>query len=488
MKSLLVCLQLCAAVGAAGQTFIDPAPPTVHELAPIEAPKPQPNRLVRFHKAPKPLAADAVTSDWANFLGPTHNGVSTETRLLRNLPAGGPDLVWEMQHGYSYASPSIQGDYLVYSHRVQNEELVVAMHPETGSTYWEHRHPCTYRDRYGFGVGPRASPAIDGERVYTFGVEGELICFDLKTGRIIWQRDIMAEFKLKQAFFGIATSPVIEGDLLILNVGAAGGPCIAAFNKHTGAMVWGAGNQWGASYASPVPATVQGKRRIFVYTGGESRPPVGGLLSIDPVTGKIDWRIPWRSTTYESANAANPVVFDNKVLITASYQTGSRLVGVKPDMNHSDVWTNKEWGCHWSTPILHEGHLYAFEGRHPHTAALICADAKTGQVKWRHDKTWQEKVNTPRGPSQTRVGYMRGSLLRVDGAFLCLGEVGHLAWLDLSPDGFKERSRAWLFSAQQTWNVPVISRGLLYICQNAPDKLNRTRPRLLCYDLRATDD
>ena len=166
---------------------------------------------------------------------------------------------------------------------------------------------------------------IDGDYVYTHGAEGELHCLNLETGQLVWKRDLAREFKVPQDFFGTAATPLIEGGRLIINVGAPGGPTVAAFDKASGKMLWGAGDQWGPSYASPVPATVHGKRRVFVFAGGESRPPTGGLLSIDPSTGKVDFAFPWRSRSFESVNASSPVVVGDQVFVSASYRAGGAL-------------------------------------------------------------------------------------------------------------------------------------------------------------------
>src|SRR5262249_39373019 len=153
---------------------------------------------------------------------------------------------------------------------------------ETGRRFWRYAYPTAYRDRYGWNNGPRCPPVSDGEYVYTFGAEGKLHCLKLTTGQVLWRRDILPEVRPRESFFGVGTTPLIEGDLLIVNVGANGGPCVAAFDKRTGKMVWGAGNEWGPSYASPIPATIYGRRRVFVFAGGESRPSTGGVLCLDP--------------------------------------------------------------------------------------------------------------------------------------------------------------------------------------------------------------
>ncbi|HYI92310.1 MAG TPA: PQQ-binding-like beta-propeller repeat protein [Bryobacteraceae bacterium] len=471
-------------IAVAVEPFRDPSPPVAQKLPAMDAPAAKPDPNVRFHAKPKPIAANAVTHDWKSFLGPNHNGTSTETRLLRPWPASGPTLIWEMKKGTGYSSPAISGDRLVYLHRMGDQERVECLHPETGAKYWEFTYPTKFEDRYGYNNGPRASPVIDGDRVYTYGAEGKLHCLRLQTGQVHWKRDIAAEFKVPQDFFGTATTPLVHGENLIINIGAPSGPTVAAFNKVTGRMVWGAGTEWGPSYASPVPATVHGKQRIFVFAGGESQPPKGGLLSIDPANGAIDFTFPWRSRSYESVNAASPVIVRNQVFISASYRTGGALLNILPDGKHEVAWTSNEIGTHWNTAVHKDGYLYAFDGRNEPDASLVCIELKTGKVMWRANPEWEESIDVNGTQQKHHLGTFRGTLLAVDGKFLALGEMGHLLWLDLTPQGYKELARTWLFGARETWSLPVLSRGLLYISQHSRDMLKGTQPRLLCYDLR----
>jgi outer membrane protein assembly factor BamB len=427
---------------------------------------------------PKPLSKDAVTHDWTSFLGPTHNGVSTETRLSRTLP---PRLIWEVPKGTSYTSPAIAGDKLVYLYRQRDEEIVECLHPETGARQWQFRYGTAFEDRYGYNNGPRSSPVIDDGRVYTVGAEGKLHAFDLSTGKVLWRRDFRVDYKVRQDFFGTASTPLVEGNVLIVNVGAPGGPSVIGLDRLSGREVWRTANDWGPSYASPVPATIHGRRRVMVFAGGESSPPTGGLLCIDPANGRADFAFPWRSRTVESVNASCPVVFDNKVFITASYRTGGALVEVLPDFTHKVLWTTQEFALHYNTPIFRDGYLYGFDGRNEPDASLACVDASTGRIVWRETPEWTEEI----GGQRQLLGTMRGSLLAVDGHYLCLGEFGHLLWMDLTPKGYREISRTWLFAARESWALPVLSRGLLYVVQNTRDVLNGTGPRLVCYDLRA---
>jgi outer membrane protein assembly factor BamB len=442
----------------------------------------------RAHRKPRPLSPEATPHDWPSFLGPTHNAVSTETRLNRTLP---PPLVWEFAKGSGYASPAVAGDRLVFMHRRGGEEIVECLHPETGASHWQYRYPSAFEDRYGYNNGPRSSPVIDtagtaSRHAYTLGAEGKLHCFDLQTGTIAWKRDLRSEYRVRQDFFGTATTPLLEDRVLIVNVGAPGGPSVVGLDPATGREIWRAGKEWGPSYASPVPAVIHGKRRVFVFAGGESDPPSGGLMCIDPATGRVDFVFPWRSRTYESVNASCPVVFGDKVLISASYRTGSALVEVLPDFKQRTVWTTQALGLHFSTAIHRDGYLYAFDGRNEPDASLVCLDAATGKVVWREVPEWTEVLGNGAESRREIVGPYRGSLLSVDGQFLALGELGHLMWLELTPKGYREVSRCRLFLARESWAVPVLSHGLLYVVQNARDVFERTTPRLLCYDLRGS--
>jgi len=466
------------------EVFEDPAPPKVLEIDLGAAADAADNEEVTFRAPPRPLSADAITEDWPHFLGPRFNCTSSETRLLKDWSKEGPAIVWEMRRGQSYSSPVFVGDRLVYFHRIGDEEVVECLEAGTGKRFWRHGSPTTYRDAFGYNNGPRASPVIDGDFVYVLGAQGVLRCIHLGSGALCWRRELMKEFSISQDFFGIASTPLLWKDFVVVNLGAPGGPCAAAFDKHSGKMVWGAGRQWGASCASPIPAMLGGRERLLLFAGGKSRPPVGGLLCLDPASGRVDFEFSWRSKSFESVNAATPVVIGDTVFISASYDTGSALLKVLPEGGQELVWTSKDIGLHFNTPVFIDGHFYGPDGRNEPDTTLACWDASTGEVKWRTTLEWEETFERG-GKSITRaIPAARCSLLLADGACLCLGEMGHLLWLDLSPQGCEETARCWLFAAGETWTPPIVHKGLLYICQNARDLLGRSEPRLLCYDLR----
>jgi outer membrane protein assembly factor BamB len=273
---------------------------------------------------------------------------------------------------------------------------------------------------------------------------------------------------------------------LIVNVGATGGPCVAAFDVKSGRQVWGAGDEWGPSYATPTPAVIHGKRRVLVFAGGESKPPTGGLLVIDPASGHVDCTFPWRGTRRESVNASSPVVIGNSVFVSECYGSGGALVDLKEDGSCRALWTNESFGTHFMSAIPWKGYLYGIDGHGPEDAFFVCVGINDGKEKWRTRPEWADTVNDQGSRRRENTGTDRCSLLMTgDGRCLCLGEYGHLLWLDLEPTGFKQRSRTWLFAASDTWTPPVLSHGLLYICQNTPGLFHNEPLRLLCYDLRA---
>ena len=450
----------------------------------MEAPPAKANAQATFHAAPKPLPAGAVVADSVGFLGPNHNMIIPETKLLDAWPQGGPRAVWEMNKGSGYAAPAVVGERLILFHRVGDHDTVDCLRAATGERYWQFDYPTTYRDRYGYSDGPRATPVVGHDSVYVFGNEGKLHCLELTTGRLRWARDLRKEFKLRAGFFGLGSTPLIEGDKLIVNVGAVpDGPCVIALDCKTGKVLWGSGKDWAMSYASPVPATIHGKRRVLVFAGGETNigePVTGGLLCIDPVDGKLDFAFPWRGDRRESVNASNPLVFGNRVFISECYGAGGAMIEISPDFKPTLLWENKGFGTHFMVALHQDGFLYGVDGHGPNDAFLACVDAATGKEQWKMQPEWKEPV----GERLLIAGTYRAHLLQSDGKTWMLGEFGHLLRVELTPKEFKEKQRAWLFAASETWTPPVLSHGLLYICQNNPDGRSKKEPRVICYDLR----
>ena len=406
------------------------------------------------------------------LLGPAHDATSPVTHVLHEFPKAGPRVVWEVEKGGGFGGPAIVGEKLVIFHRMEEREVVECLHAETGRRVWKFDYAAPYRPRYGGSTGPRTSPVIEGSRVFTFGIAGQLHALDLAGGRVMWQHDCAREFAMGPAFFGYGSTPLVMGSRLIVQIGGkVDGKLVntVAFDTATGRLLWTAANEWGASYSSPIPATLHGRECVLVFAGGESRPPTGGLLIIDAATGVVLGSAPHRADVAESVSASSPVVIGSRVFVSESYSAGGACFEVAPDFSIKPAWRAENFGLYWMTPLVREGCLVGSAGQSERLAELVYHDIASGKELWRSD---------------LGGGFGRASLLAVGGGVLCLGEFGDLAWLDLSAKGATVKSRAKLFNAPETWTVPALSRGLLYVSQNEPGS-GGTKPRIICYDLRA---
>jgi outer membrane protein assembly factor BamB len=476
-------LASAALLGQETSRPVDPAPPVVHELKSIAAHEARPTEELTFHRAPKPLPAGAVTEDWPTFLGPRRDGHTRETRLATSWPADGPPLVWELRAGRGFSTPVVSEGRLVFLHRQGNEIHVDCLEPETGKRFWRYSIPCEYKDRYISNAGPRSTPSIADGFVFVHAVEGELVCLELATGRVRWQRDTRAEFGLSLDFFGVVSSPLVVGELLVQNLGAPG-RCVAAFERGTGKLAWGAGPEWGPSCASPVLGRIGGRERLLVLAGGDSRPPTGGLVVLDPASGRVEHEHPFRSKLYESVTGSSPVVAGERVFLSASYGTGSACLEAKEDGSFGELWANRHVGLQFSSAIHEQGVLYLVDGVADRSGALVALDPASGEELARTELVWDEKIDKDGKSEEQSFTVGEGSLLFADGKLLCLGDNGHLLWLEASRSGAKVLARAWLFGANETWTPPVVVRGLLYVRQTKGERFGDDPPRLLCYDLR----
>jgi outer membrane protein assembly factor BamB len=392
----------------------------------------------------------ARAEDWPVFLGPRQNNTSAETGLLLDWPAEGPPVVWRKKLGRSYSPPVVAKGRLIAFHRLGDEEVVECIDARTGASFWDFRYPTRYVDRYAYNGGPRSSPTIDGDCVFTYGAEGVLTCLDLGTGRKVWQRTLNKDLNVPQGFFGVGIPPMIEKDIILLNAGGPGGAGVVGINKKTGQTAWQAGD-CGASYSAPVVCTIGGQRMAVFFTKE-------GLLVAGPDTGKILHEFPFRSPLYESVNAASPVVVDDVVFLSSAYYVGSVALRLAPD-GLKCLWRDKNnMQNHWATSIYHDGCLYGTHGRHEAEAVMRCLDWKTGAVRW----------TSPRGVGRT-------TFIMAQGHFIAMGERGDLALVEVNPEHYVEKKRVPVLDAP-CWAPPVLANGFLYV---------RNETTLLCLDLRA---
>lgn len=362
-------------------------------------------------------------------------------------PAAGPTPLWKRDVGAGLSGPVVVGQRLIIFHRVDDQEVVECLDAATGKARWKFAYPTAYHDDFGFDEGPRSTPTVDNGRVYTLGAEGVLLCLTLDKGTKVWSRPLNVDYHVRKGFFGVGTSPIVEGKLVLVNVGGPGAG-IVALDKDTGREAWKATTD-GASYSSPSAATINRVRHVFFFTRD-------GLVSVDPASGKVHFRKHWRSRMDASVNAATPVVVGDTVFISACYGTGAVLLRVGKD-GVDEIWKSQEaMSNHYGTCVCRDGHLYGFDGRQEHGAQLRCIELKTGKVCW------------------TKEDFGCGSLILADGKLLILTENGDLVSVQANPDGYHETARATVLGKPCRAAI-ALANGRLY---------GRDSKQLVCWDLK----
>lgn len=436
-------------------------------------------------------------ADWPQFLGPAQDNVSPETGLLETFPAKGPRVIWEQALGTGYGPPSVRGGVLVVHHRKGNLEIVEALDAATGKSLWQTGYPSHFVDPFGYNNGPRCSPLVTQDRCYTFGAEGVLLCLDLANGKQIWRRDTSVDFQVPEAFFGVGSSPILEGNLLIAMVGGQPNAGVVAFDAATGKTVWeNVGEKtwngvpmtgwpgerlvnWNindpaynkqASYCTPVGATIHGQRHVLCCTRQ-------GLVSLDPQTGAVRFSYWFRSRADSSVNAMTPVVSGDTVLISSAYfKSGSVLLRVKPEGRAvEEVWRGLQLEMHWSRPVLAAGHLYGFSGRNEPDARFRCVRLADGQLQWDRNEGWPNGGHSKlaAGEDMPKV-FGRGSAILADGRIIALGEAGLLGLFKPNPEKIEEIARWQVPSLRYPcWAGPVLADKRLFL---------RSEEMLVCLD------
>jgi outer membrane protein assembly factor BamB len=385
----------------------------------------------------------AQGEDWPQFLGPGRNGVYTGS-----APQSVSAAIWKIDVGQGFSAPVVAGGRVIVFHRRENRAIVESLDTGTGKRVWAAEYPTDYRDDFGFDEGPRAAPAIVGERIYTFGAEGVLQSLDFATGKRFWSVDTKQKFASDKGFFGAVCSPLVENGRVLMNVGGAKGAGIVAFDAASGKTLWTATNDE-AGYSAPVTATINGVRHALFFTRA-------GLVDIDPETGKIRFQFPWRSRSHASVNAAAPVVVGNLVFLSASYGTGATLLQIDGS-GAKQLWASDDAiSSHYSTSVYRDGYLYGYHGRQEYGQSLRCVELKTGKVLWNVD------------------GFGAGTVTLAGDRLILVRENGELVLAPASPKEFKPVAHAQLLPAVVR-AYPALADGRLYV---------RNERTLACFGLK----
>ncbi|MGC3969655.1 MAG: PQQ-like beta-propeller repeat protein [Pirellulales bacterium] len=374
------------------------------------------------------LSGYAAADDWPQWRGPLRDGVWREEGVVEKFAGPEVPILWRVPIGSGYSGPTVYERRVYVTDRIvepQQQERVHCFDSRDGRTLWSFVYDCPY-ERVGYEAGPRASVTCDEGRAYALGTMGHLHCFEAATGKLLWKHDLDEEYRIEMPIWGISASPLIEGDLLIVQVGG-GSACLAAFDKRTGAERWRALDDR-ASYAAPIIVEQAGKRVLVCMTGDN----VHGL---DPKTGKVFWTEPFPPQNMP-IGISTPVVSGNRVFFTSFYD-GSLMIELDAnEPNAKTAWRRKgpseknTDALHSiiATPLFLGDYVYGVDSY----GELRCLDAKTG------DRLWEDTTAVPKARWSNIHMTVHG-----EGVWM-FNERGELLITKLSPQGFTEISRAKL--------------------------------------------
>ncbi len=388
------------------------------------------------------FSASAFAGDWPHYRGPALNGSTSEA--IGKIPAGGPRELWRVQLGTGLSSVTVADGRVFSAGYRDGQEVLYCLNAANGRVQWMHSWKAKLGD-YLFEGGPRATPTVDGERVYMLGADGHVACVSAAGGKPVWEKNLVADFGGRRPEWGFSGSPTIDGKRVILDCGGKGASTVA-LDKSTGAAVWKSGDDE-AGYGSAIVATIGGARRILLVKAD-------AFVALSAADGSETGRAQWH-TAYK-INAASPLVAGGRAIITSAYNHGAAafdLAGGKP----AQAWFSKAMLSHFNTPVAHGGFVFGMDGEAgKRRAALVCLSLADGSEKWR------------------ARGVNNGSLILAGDKLLILTEAGDLVTAEASGGAYKELSRHKVLTGR-CWVQPVLANGRVY-CRNNTGEL-------VCLDL-----
>jgi outer membrane protein assembly factor BamB len=395
------------------------------------------------------VVLQASAADWPQYRGPNHDGTSPE-KILQTWPAAGPRQVWKVPLTDGFSSFVVGGGkaFTVVARDVDSakQEVCLALDAKTGAELWAATLGVAGYDGGGSsgtpdnsgGDGPRATPTLDGDAVYTLSARLALKRLDASSGKEVWTHDLIKEYGGRNIHWESAASPLIEGGLVYVAGGGGEGQSLLAFDAKDGHLVW-KGQDDKMTQSTPVAATILGVRQIIFFTQS-------GLVAVAPQTGGVLWR---ESFPYKTSTAISPVVSGDMVYCSAAYGVGASACQIaKSDAGFTatQLWFVKgnSQANHWSTPVCVDGYLYGLCGQAQFgKAPMKCVELATGKVMW------------------TKDGFGMGGVLFVDGLVMVLSDAGDLVLVKPAPSEYAEVARSRVL-AGKCWNSPAVSNGRIY--------------------------
>ncbi|MDG2129695.1 MAG: PQQ-like beta-propeller repeat protein [Fuerstiella sp.] len=442
----------------------------------------------------------AVADDWPQWLGRDRDSHWRESGIVETFTGDGPALRWTTKIKGGYSGPSVaaervfvmdwipdetdtdevphedtpSGNQNFVRKRLPGQERVFCLRESDGKVLWSHRYDCPYSSVATYAIGPRTTPTVDHNRVYTVGAEGNLLCLHVSDGSVVWSIDFKHRYGLEVPNWGIASSPLIDGDRLICIAGGKGSTCVA-LDKRTGKELWRAITAPEPGYSSPMIYTIAGQRQLIVWDSHS-------VNALDPESGELFWTVPFEATY--AMSVATPRV-ENRSLFVMSYNRRSGMIEVGTDGRSAALrWTGGPrtgiGGVH-NTAFLHEGHIYACGNN----GQYICARVDSGERVW---STFQPASRIQQDPQKKHRPVSWGNVFTVRHAdrFFLANDIGDLIIARMSPQGYEEISRANLIEPTHqvvggrklVWSHPAFANRSIYL---------RNDKEIRCYSLAAVD-
>jgi len=412
------------------QTTDEPAPPpkTAPVQPPIAAVPPETISAPAISSSTTPVTAMTVAPvPWPGFRGPARDGVVRGVTIATDWTATPPSQLWRRPIGPGWSSFAVRGEVIYTQEQRGDDEIVAAYSLTSGKPVWRHHDTARFWESNG-GAGPRATPTIDGSRVYALGATGILNALDADTGAVLWSHNAASDTGAKVPEWGFSGSPLVIDGLVI----AAAGGIMAAYDAASGQRRW-IGPQDAEGYTSPQMMTIDGVRQIVLLSGT-------GLTAVSPQDGKPLWQHPWKG--YPIVQPAQTP--DGGILIAVNESSGVRRLAVSRSAGAWQVeerWTSNGLKPWFNDFVVHKGHAYGFDG-----TILSCIDLANGTRKWKGG----------------RYGGGQLILLPQQDLLVVISEDGELAMVGATPDGFKELGRVPAITGK-TWNHPVLVRDVVLV-------------------------
>ena len=382
-------------------------------------------------------------TDYPQFLGQNRNGVVSTTQLNLDWETHPPKLLWRRPVGAGWSGFAISKNSAITQEQEDDWEKVVCYDLHTGDVKWSHQNQARYHAPPA-GIGPRATPTISGNRVYTVGSTGILNCLDFETGEQLWTTNIFEEHKAIAPRWGVSISPLVLEDLVVVSAGGA-----VAYHRETGEIAW-VGYRNESGYSSPFLTTLAGVEQIVIFNQGL-------VTAHDPLSGELLWMQPWPTPSVECVSQPVPLP-DDKLLVSSGYGVGAKLFQISRnpigEFNVSTIWETIYLKAKFTNIIYYEGYLYGLDD-----GIFACINPADGTRQWKRGR------------------YGHGQTLLISDVLLVLTESGEVVLVDPNPDSHIEHARFAPLKGR-TWNTPALVGDYLLV---------RNDREAACYQLPTID-